>query len=124
MDHMDDMPEIEVGMCAINFTKIRVAGVEVTGPFGKDDTLIFRPPENSGRNEVRVVVKSLEVNHLQVDSVKPGQRCGVEIGGSLKNLPRKGDRITRLFREDEKTKVTGTFSYETDARSQPTTDCE
>lgn len=106
MDHMDNMSEIEVGMCIINFTKIRVAGVTVTGPFGEDDTLIFRPPTNSERDDVTVVVKSLEVNHKQVDRVETGQRCGVEIGGSLRNLPRKGDTVIRLFKDDQRTAVT------------------
>jgi len=124
MDHMDNMSEIEVGMCTINFTKIRVAGVEVTGPFGKNDTLIFRPPADSGRNEVQVIIKSLEVNYLQVDRVEVGQRCGVEIGGSLSKLPRHGDMVFRLFENDQKATVHDTFSDDNEAREQPTTDCE
>lgn len=92
MDHMST-DETVVGICTGNFPRLRVAGIKPSSAFGKGDTVVFKPKDWSLREPLQVTIKSLEVDHSQVDRVQPGQLCGVEICCSRKQLPEEGDRV-------------------------------
>ena len=85
---------IPAGIVISSYTRLRVAAINPSIRVNLSDTLVFQPQNPChDHRECRITVSSLQIDHRPVETVEPGQLCGVELGCSCRQLPRNGDTV-------------------------------
>lgn len=82
------MAETPIGKVTHYFDKIGVAVVNIKAPLSKGDTLHFKGDKTDFTQEV----SSMQVDHTDVESVKPGEDFGLKVSEEVK----EGDEVFKV----------------------------
>ena len=82
------MEREEIGRVTHFYSKISVAIIELTAPLKVGEWITIVGP----KTEFEQAVKSLQVEHQNIEEAKPGDLVGLKV----KDKVREGDRVFRL----------------------------
>ena len=82
------MAEKEIGKVTHYFSKIRVAGIELSGELAVGDTILI----SGATTHFQQKVESMQLEHEDIDKGEPGQLIGI----AVQEKARSGDKVYKM----------------------------
>ena len=82
------MPEVEIGKVSGFFSRPVVAGIQLTAPLGKGDTVHIK----GHTTDIEFTVASMQIDNVDVPSAKAGDSVGIKVDERV----RPGDTVYKV----------------------------